>query len=290
MFKVLYNIYMNKLNNFTLYTDMRIDLKFSKWLLEYADYGFEKQNTKKANDSTLQTNSDDSGPWRNFHTELFSKELQKLSESDNKTTKKIWHEEINWFENGNMIEVNINPFGSLRITTRKYIKDLQGVDTRICKNVFDIDDHHIDQEISIAHKIYEHVKEFSKVNIDYPMTGGYNLKKLAQELFNATKHTYPDYIMFPINLKEMNDNYYKLVFEFRGAGVGTPNSSVAMQFDIDLTFDKEKGLVRCWGYNIDSPATNRQFTIQPSEWDEYFSPQEENKKILGMITTTLMTY
>jgi hypothetical protein len=269
---------------------MRIDLDFSKWLLEYADYGFEKQNTKKANYPTFQSNSDDSGPWKNFDIELFFKELKNLSESDNKKTKKVWHEEMSWLENGNMVEVNINPFGSLRITTRKYIKDLQGSDVRICKNVFDIDDHHTDQEISIAHKIYEHVKEFSKVNIDYPTTDIFDLKKLAHKLFNATKQTYPDYIMFPISLKEMNDSYYKLIFEFRGAGAGAPNSSVGMQFDINLAFDKQKGLIRCWGCNVDSPSPKRQFNIQPSEWDEYFSPQEENKKIIGMIITTLMTY
>ena len=88
----------------------------------------------------------------------------------------------------------------------------------------------------------------------------------------------------------MNDNYYKIIFEFKGGGQGVPGSSIAMQFDIDLIFDKKKGLVRCWGYDIDSPVKKRKFNLQPSEWDEYFSPHEKNSKIVGMIVTTFMTY
>ena len=88
----------------------------------------------------------------------------------------------------------------------------------------------------------------------------------------------------------MNSDYYKIDFEFRGSGAGSPNQSTALQFNIDIIFDKEKGLIRCWGYDIDSPSNKKQFNIKPSEWDEYFSPQESNSKIISIITTTFMTY
>jgi hypothetical protein len=96
--------------------------------------------------------------------------------------------------------------------------------------------------------------------------------------------------MFPVSLKEMNSNYYKLIFEFKGSGAGGPNSSIARQFDIDLSFNQEQGLIRCWGYDLSSSSAKRQLGIQPSEWDEYFSPNEDRKRIIEMITSTFMTY
>jgi len=269
---------------------MNVNMNFSKWLLEYANYGFEKDSTKNKTTKNMQGNDNDSLPWTMFGVEEFFEELKGLVEADNKRTSKVWHEELGWEDNGSIVEVNINPFGSLRITTRKQIKDLKGETTRICKHVFDIDDYHTNQEKILAHHIYEKVEEFNKENADFASANYTGLKKLARDLFTAVRAKYPDYIMFPVKMMEMNSDYYKMVFEFRGSGQGVPGSSIAMQFDIDLAYDREKGLIKCWGYDIDSPVLKRQLNIQPSEWNEYFSPQEQSRKIIGMIVTTFMTY
>lgn len=266
-------------------------MNFSQWFFEFANYGFEKQSVKnKKISDQIQSNTEDAKPWKMFNVEKFLNELKNLVVADKKTTTKIWSEELDWIDNGSVIQVNVNPFGSLRITTRKNIKDLIGNDTKICKHVFDIDDYHIEQETNIANQIYDKIKEFNQKNIDYPVQEYNNLKKLAQELFNATKSRFPNYIMFPVKMMEMNNNYYKLVYEFRGAGQGVPNNSVGRQFNIDLVFDKEKGLLKCWGYNIDSKFKKNHYYVQPSEWNEYFSPKESNNNIIAMIITTFMTY
>lgn len=269
---------------------MNNKMNFSEWFLEFANYGFERKKISEKRSKELQDNTNESLPWKLFNVERFFYELKRMVEADNKRSTKIWHEELGWIDNGNIIEVNINPFGSLRITTRKSIKDLQGHDVKLCKHVFDIDDSHTNQEANIAEQIYSKIKEFNQTNIDYPIKEYNNLKKLAQELFNATKIRHPDYIMFPVKMLEMNNSYYKLVFEFRGGGQGNPGRSISRQFDIDLTFDKEKGLLRCWGYDIDGQVRKNHYYIQPSEWNEYFSPQENNKNIIAMIITTFMTY
>ena len=276
---------------------MTNNINFSQWFLEFADYGFERKKyiSKKAYQD-IESNTDEAPPWKMFNVEDFFEELKGLVEADNKRSVKVWHEELGWIDNGSIIDVNINPFGSLRITTRKSIKDLNGKDTRLCKHVLDITDHALakiegdNKEINIANQIYSKIKEFNQNNIDYPIKEYKNLNKLAQELFNTTKVKYPEYIMFPVKMLEMNNNYYKLVFEFRGAGQGVPGRSVGRQFDIDLTFDKEKGLLRCWGYDIDSKFRKNHYYVQPCEWNEYFSPQENNKNIISMIITTFMTY
>ena len=265
---------------------MSKSMRFSKWLLEYADYGFGKESMKNSNDLYDDTEK----PWSLFKTEEFFNELRSLILSDNKQITKDWQTYIDWIQNNNNISVIINPFGSLRITTRKTIKDLNGDSVNVCKHVFDVNDHDVDQEKNIANHIYDRAVEASKDDSDYA-SGEYNgTKKLARELFNATQSKHPKNIMFPVKFLEMNSDYYKIVFEFRGSGAGSPNQSTALQFNIDIIFDKEKGLIRCWGYDIDSPSNKKQFNIKPSEWDEYFSPQESNSKIISIITTTFMTY
>ena len=267
-----------------------MDMKFSKWFLEYADYGFEvKKPEKNKEDKNTQPDDDDAKPWKSFKIESFFDELKYLVHSDGKKSLKIWEEELSWRENGSIVEVNVNPFGSLRITTRKYIKDLNGNDAKVCKNVIDIDDYQTNRERGTARFLYEKIKKFGQINNEYP-SKEYDLKRLAHDLFNVVRLKYPEYIMFPVGMKEMDKDYYKIIFEFKGGGQGVPGSSIGLQFNIDLTFDKDKGLVRCWGYDIDSPIKKRKFNLQPSEWDEYFSPHEKNTKIVGMIATTFMTY
>jgi hypothetical protein len=89
-------------------------------------YSYSSQPRKQNQASNIQTNDIDSGPWTTFHVEKFFNELEQLLKADSKHPEEVWHEEVKWLDNGNYIEVNINPFGSLRITTRKYIKDLTG--------------------------------------------------------------------------------------------------------------------------------------------------------------------
>ena len=107
---------------------------FSKWLLEYADYGFGKESMKNSND--LYDGKDK--PWSLFKTEEFFNELRSLILSDNKQITKDWQTYIDWIQNNNNISVIINPFGSLRITTRKTIKDLNGDSINVCKHVFEV--------------------------------------------------------------------------------------------------------------------------------------------------------
>jgi hypothetical protein len=268
------------------------NINFSQWFFEFANYGFQRKNSIEQ----PEQNSNEAPPYKMFNVEAFFEELKSLVTADKKNSVKSYHEELGWIDNGSIIDVNINPFGSFRITTRKSIKDLKGVDTRICKSVFDITDRALSRmernniEVNMANKVYDNIKEFNQNNIDYAKKEYDNLKKLSQELFNATKVKHPDYIMFPVKMLEMNNNYYKLIFEFRGAGQGSPNRSISRQFDIDLTFDKEKGLLKCWGYEVNGKVKKNHYYVQPSEWNEYFSPQENNKKIISMIVTTFMTY
>lgn len=253
-------------------------LNFQKWLLEYVNY-----------EKPQEDNNEQNLPWKNFKTHDFIEYLKVLIISNNKKITKDWEEEVDWEDQGNNFQVNINPFGSLRITCRKEINDLNGDKIKVCKYVYSVNDKKTNQEQKLANFIYNKVKKISSKNIDYPIKK-YNLEYLAHSLYENLTKNYPDYIMFPTKLTKMNDNYYKIVFEFKGQGVGVPNSSIGLQFNVDIAFDKEKGLIKCWGYDISNPSSKRQFNIQPSEWYEYFSPKEKVNNIIKMISTTFSTY
>lgn len=260
-----------------IYTIMK--LNFQKWLFEYVNYELPEED-----------NNNQNMPWKDFKTHDFIEYLKNLIAKDNKKIVKDWEEEIDWIEQGNNIfQVNVNPFGSLRITCRKEITDLNGEKIKVCKYVYSVNDNKTNREQQLAELIYNKVKKISEKNIDYTVDK-YNIEELAYELYNTLTESYPDYIMFPTKLRKMNENYYKIVFEFKGQGVGVPGSQIGLQFNIDIAFDKEKGLIKCWGYDIDSPSGKRQFNIQPSEWYEYFSPKEKIKNIIKMIETTFLTY
>jgi hypothetical protein len=263
-------------------------IEFVKWLSlqEYADYGFADKLKNKQTSSGLKEKPENVI----FKVDEFLDILTEILESDNLKIIRKWTEEIHWSDNGHYMEVNVNPLGSLRITTRKFIKDIKGNKTPLCKDVFDLDKEHNGKENLVAEKIYKRIKRIRENNYDHAVSNYSGLEKLSKILFKACLETYPSYIMFPKGLKKMDDNYYKIFFEFKGNGAGVPGNSRAEQFDIDLNYDKEKGLIRCWGYNIDSPMKQREFIPQTSEWNEYFSPNEKPEKIVMMMIKTLMTY
>ena len=96
--------------------------------------------------------------------------------------------------------------------------------------------------------------------------------------------------MFPIGMYKKSENYHKYVFEFRGGGVEAPTAGRAEQFNIDLLWEPKRGLIRCWGYDIDSTTRQHSWKVQPSEWDEYFAPTQDTKEIVESISRIFMTY
>jgi hypothetical protein len=267
---------------------MNNKIEFVKWLglQEYADYGFADKLKDKQSSNSFKEKPENVL----FKMDEFLDYLTEILEGDNLKITRKWAEEIFWTDNGHLMEVNVNPFGSLRITTRKYIKDIKGNTTPLCKDVFDLDEEHNGRENLVSEKIYSRIKRIRENNYDYAVSDYRGLEKLAKILFKSCLETYPSYIMFPKGLKKIDENYYKIFFEFKGSGTGVPGNNRAEQFDIDLNYDQDKGLIRCWGYDIDSPMKQREFIPQASEWNEYFSPNEPAEKIVKLIIKTLMTY
>jgi hypothetical protein len=267
-------------------------LKFTDYALqrEWADYGFEKRSVL----GPVGGSEDIKGekPYSQFKTEEIIHELVRQPPLG------LFHPRrrpgiVEWGENVGAMKVEFSPAGSSKAFVRRLIKDLQGEQTWVCKYIWPFGNQSglQEKEMPVAHEMYEHLEKLSLELIDSAKRDYPEFDRLADKLTTAVRLNYPSYCMFPVGVKKINEDYYKIYFEFRGHGVlAPPRQTRIEQFDIDLFWDKKKGVVRCWGYNIESPTKGRKWIVSPSEWDEWFAPSQPIEEIVECVKRIFMTY
>ncbi len=256
---------------------------------EWADFGFERKKEENPSDST---NPDKPEPNDPIDSELVMKELKHLPPIGDCPPRWTWHNIMEWGDGKlGTVRVNISPLGSYKMIIRKLTKDLLGEKVWVCKKVVPFNESGYNlNEIPLANDVYDKVVEIHKEMLDRPDRNAPDFDKLVYGMVSATTRHHPSYCMFPMGVKKMNEDYYKIYFEFRGHGVETPGSGRAEQFDIDILRDKEKGLIRIWGYEIDSSMKQHSWQVQPSEFDEYFCPSQNIKTIIENVVNIFMTF
>jgi len=268
-------------------------LSFKYWLVkEMANYGFGDPLDQILGGTDVMKGDD---LFKKINPNLIISELIKMPSIIPATeAKQTFNDVIQYGDQAGAFKVELTPLGSMRVVTRRLTKDLEGNDSWICKSIHTISDFD-DQnnESNIANDVYEKMNEINQKEIDGPEKGYTELERLAQKLWYTTKKQHPSYIMFPTQLRKQDENYYKLVYEFRGQGVGAPyngKTGRAEQFDIDLIYYPKRGIIRCFGYDIDSSNRERKFYIQPPEWDEEFSPKQDDHEIVENIVKLFLQY
>lgn len=267
-------------------------LSFKHWLFkEMADYGFGEFSSEILGGTDIMKGDD---IFHHIDASLIINELIRMPKIGAIEAVKIWEDSIQYGNEPGALKVSITPLGSMRLMTRQLISDIEGNPTWICRNVCPISDFR-DQykEMEIADSTHKTLNEISKKPISSPDNNYEDIERLSWKLWNETKKNHPSYIMFPTTLRKQDENYYKLVYEFRGQGVGAPyngKTGRAEQFDIDLIYYPKKGLIRCFGYDIDSSTRERKFYVQPPEWDEMFSPKQDEDEIVENIIKLFLQY
>lgn len=267
-------------------------LLFKQWMLsEMADYGYDSRRSAKTMGGTEIIPGDQL--FDMVDTNKIIDELAKLPPLGPNFPNQPWNNIVEWGNAPGAIQVQCTTFGSLKFVARRRTSDLLGESVWICKKVrpvSDIDDE--DKEISVAHEMHEIVKNLSQEMIDSPAREYEDFERLAWRMWAGLKKEHPSYCMFPIGLRKQHENYYKLVFEFRGAGQGhvDSNGGFLRQFDVDLIWDAKRGLIRCWGYNIDSATNKSDWSVSPSEWDEWFTPNQPAQEIIEAVVNIFMQY
>ncbi|NCA14139.1 MAG: hypothetical protein EBS89_08410, partial [Proteobacteria bacterium] len=223
--------------------------------LEMANYGHDTAETSHIMGGTEQMKGD--ALFAKFNPNLIIEELVRLPPISTHEAVQIWDESVQWGTEAGAIRVSASPLGSLRLMTRRLTHDLLGEQMWVCKGVLPIRDYR-DQhkEVALAHEMHESLERLSREPLEAPVPDYDGTERLAWRLWHTTKKRHPSYIMFPVSLRKQDENYYKLVYEFRGQGAGSPyngKTGRSEQFNIDLVYYPKSGFLRCLGYDIDSP-------------------------------------
>lgn len=266
---------------------MKNIIKDFKTFFEFANYGFEFSPKKIYGGTRIQTGEK---PINYVDSNLIIDEVVKLKINNLQGTK-FWENVVQWGTEVGAVKMEVTPLGSYRIVIRKLIKDLLGENIWITKSVIDIDDDNPDHtESDYAENCISLINDISQKNLDYAIKEYSEFERLAWKMWNKCKAIFPSYIMFPVGMKRMDENYYKLVFEFKGHGAEAPTRSRAEQFDIDVYHNKKTGIVKVWGYDIDSDMRRHDWKVQISDFNEWFAPSQPIDEIVTAVHNSLMTY
>lgn len=269
------------------------NLNFKTWVFnEIANFGFGGETLSRVQGGTVPMKGEKL--FSKIDTSRILKELIALTASGPFAARRTWEDTLEYGDGFGSIKINVTPLGSERFIVRQMVHDLKGQEAYICHHVIPLDDYE-DQhrETEIANILYDKIKDLRKKEVFGPVSSYDKFKDLAMELWSRAKINHPSYCMFPVNFKKMDDHYYKAVFEFRGNGVYSQNnkpSGRCEQFHLDIYWDKDRGLIRSWGYPIDSSLGRHAWGLQPSEWDEYFSPNQDKKIIVDAIIKSFLQF
>ena len=208
-----------------------------------------------------------------------------------KEPKWVDSEGVTWGngESGTM-QVELSPWGSYKVTIRRKILDLEGEEAWICKRVFPIIESDNDKnEEKMALQLIEELEKMDGEMIEMPKHDYHELEKLVLSLGSKVRRFSPEIFLFD-GIKQISENNYLIHMSLRAGGIEAPDSNRVVQFNIDLSYDEKKGLIRCFGNDVTTPTAGYAWRLQPSEWDEYFASTQKKEEIEDAIIAALKTY
>lgn len=262
-------------------------MQFKKFIYTEARdiFGFElekKKPTNKEEDRKL--------PIDPINSEIIMGELARLP-LGGKIPINDWSDTVEWGRGQyGAIRVEMSPLGSYKATVRRRIIDLMGEATWICKKVIPFkEDLHAKNEAILAHDVHEYLKKIDEAGVEAPMPQYDELEKLARAIAANSRHRGPEVLIFE-GIKKLDHNNYLIFYGYRGHGVEAPGAHRGEQFNINVQFDPFRGLLRSWGCEVLSPTRVHRWELQPSEWDEYFSPAQPLSEIVDNIMNVFSAY
>ena len=188
------------------------------------------------------------------------------------------------------IEFVNSPLGSFKYILRRYGSDLKGNPVPFCKKVYPLVndfDHfkNFNNEESIAHYLFDKIKEVDFEKLDScKKIDDKEFENFVIKLAQVVRNNHPK-IMFFDEVIRRNPNNFIISFNFRGGGNGAPSQRRALKFIINVQNSPELGLIRCWGNDVltNFRSKSMSFDQQPSEWDELFSPIQQDEAINNIL-------
>ena len=270
----------------------KFNLLFSEWLGKSPEdkFGFAPKFISEKKPFYLEQ------PIEEFKSGRMIEELVRFGPVNNRLLEKAWDTEVYYGEGVGRMAVDVSPFGSFKIIMRRFVNDLNGNYTGVCRyviplvNDFNHKGPHDPTEYKVAEAVYDKLKQMDAEPLPTPAKG--KLKEFTKVVFKFVekcKNRHPEIMIFE-NVQKKDDHNYLLSFTYKGFGNGLPNSQKAEKFLINWQYLEEQGIYHCWGYEVVSKATTRTFTPNPSEWEEFFCPSQHDKTIVDSIHEAFMTY
>lgn len=270
---------------------------FKEWLGKSPEklYGFTNDYSfaKKQNSTIYELE-----PLEPIKVSTIMKELFSMGKIGSKNPERIFENQIAYKsadDVGNLL-VEVSPLGSLKIIVRKSTKDLQGETAQICKKIIPLinDYNHVgpsddNEEFVIADSLNKFLSHIDLQGSDVPQKDWDGLRLLTVQMATSMRKLHPK-VMIYNGIVENTKHYYTIYFSFSGMGVEAPTANRVEQFNVNLSYSNQTGLIRCWGNDILSPTRQHLWRLQPSEWDEYFTPSQKSENIIDCVQQAFMTY
>ena len=276
-------------------------INFKEWLAKTPEdlFGIDPDENVSKEELRRRRAENYDTPGGSLSPTLLMSELLKMGPVGNKAPERIWNDVVGYGDHdraGALMAV-MTPTGSLRINIRKLAMDLEGNKVWALKKVISLVDQY-DQtdrgnisETGLAYHYHGEIEKINTASIDSANNDYKNTETLALKLAAMARRQHPS-VMHYQGIRKHSENHYQIYFQYRGHGQGgnVPKQSVMEQFDINLVYYPSRGVLRCWGGEIQSPKNAHRWKLMPSEWDEYFMPSQPMAEIADAIIESFMTY
>lgn len=259
-------------------------LHFRNWLLnEVADFGFDRSRP------AFDRNAGEK-PIYPFRLEYIRKVLRS-HKVGNKEAHEGFMNHVHWGSGFGAIRVNFTPFGGLRASIRRESVDAQGQAIWLCKKVIFVNDYYLKYPDALAMDILKDVELIDKEAIEVGVSNYRNLESLTRRLATYLDRKMIQRILMYEGIREVRaDREYIIHWGCTGMGRQRQDQKRLDQFQIVVRYDEETGLIQVVGQEVGSPIQSYNWSADPSEFIEYFSPTQESVEICDSILTHLNVY
>lgn len=268
-----------------------IILEFQDWFFKTPEELYGIQTVKPTPKSNYEEK-----PLETLNSIKVLDELEKLGNLGNKKPYRSFPNIIEYGDNVGKLEIVNSPFGSFKYILRRYGSDAKGSPVPYCTKTYPLPndfDHFKDfnNEESIAHDFYDQLKKIDQENLNsYKKISDKDFENFVVKLAQNVRNKHPQIMFFDEVIKK-NPHNFIISYNFRGGGYGAPSQKRALKFIINIQYSPELGLIRSWGNDVLTTHGSRSmsFEPQPSEWDELFSPVDQDS-IIENILRIFSTY
>lgn len=262
--------------------------RFSNWIVSEGKdiFGFESDRIEP------KKQQEDDDPVNPIESELVIDELSRIT-IGNKLPFRNWSDEIEWGKGmPASVKVDLSPLGSYKLFIRRKVAAISGESVWICKKILplnELNDKANKNEVGLASDIATMVNEIDSQMPEGPNSQFEKFENLVLNIASDIRSEAPKIFIYE-GIKKHSDNHYTVYMSYDGHGVESPGQYRVEQFNVELFYDKKRGLIRSWGCEVSSPMRQHLWQLMPSEWDEYFSPDQSQEEIREAILNALRSY